>query len=173
MLLVRRLQEVILDQLTDPQGIQAVQSIFRELALNLRSITVLVAVVAVGVGVLAYLAGRPSWLHELGQRRSRDPARSVDGRQLDRWVADRFDALRLAGFAAALGALLLLLGVDILPLVLVAALLSLYLWGITTAHERIETLDVEAPTTTDRTDAPPPADARSSSAGPAAADGMS
>ncbi len=167
-LLVRRLQEVVLGQLTDPDGIQAVQSIFRELALSLRNLTVLVAVVALGVGVLAYLAGRPPWLDELRHRRTRGPAPSVEGRQLDRWVADHLEALRVAGFAIALGTLLLLLGLDLLPLVLVAALLSLYLWAISSAHERIDTHDVEAPTTMDRTDAPPPVDARSSSAGPAA-----
>jgi len=168
MLLIRRLEAAILGQLTNPDGTQGVRSVFRELALNLRSVALLVAVVALGVGVLAYLAGHPPWLDELGQRRARGSAPSVDGGRLDRWVADRFDVLRIAGFAIAAGVLLLLLGRDLLPLVLVAALLSLYLWAITAAHARIDTVDLEVPTTTDRTDTPPPGHPRSSSTGPAA-----
>lgn len=59
MLLVRRLEQEMLGRITNPDGVQAVGSLFRELALDLRGVAVLVAVVALGVGILAYLAERP------------------------------------------------------------------------------------------------------------------
>jgi hypothetical protein len=162
MLVVRRLEEEVLSQITDPDGLQAVRSLFGELALNLRTVTVLVAVVASAVGILAYLSERPAWIAERDQRAAGITTPSVDGRQFDRWLADHSGELRIAGFVAALGGLLLLLGVDLFPLLVVGALLGLYQWAIAAARRRADAVDLVA-TTTDGSDEPPPGDGRSAS----------
>lgn len=69
-LLMRRFEAMVLGRLTDPDGIQAARSIFRELVLNLRGVALLVAAVALAVGVLASLAGRPRSMDGLGRHRA-------------------------------------------------------------------------------------------------------
>jgi hypothetical protein len=169
MLVVRRLEEAVLSQITDPDGLQAVRSLFGALALNLRTVTVLVAVVAMAVGILAYLSERPAGIAERDQRAAGITAPSVDGRHFDRWLADHADELRIAGFVTALGVLLLLLGVDLFPLLVVGALLGLYQWAIVAARRRAEALDLVA-TTTDGSAEPPRGEGRSASDAPGAAE---
>jgi hypothetical protein len=139
MLLVRRFEAALLQQITNPDGNQAVRSLFREVATNLRTVTVSVALMALAVGIVAYLAGRPVWITGLGQRWSALTAPSTDGSRLDRWITDRFDALRIAGTAVALG-VAALTGLELLALLLIGAVLALYLWAITAARQRIATL---------------------------------
>lgn len=141
MLLLRRLEEEVPNQITDPDGLRAVRSLFGALALNLRTVAVLVAVVALVVAILAYLAGRPPRTADRGRRAGGITAPSADGRQLDRWLADHADELRIAGFVIALGALLLLLGVELSALLVVGALLGLYLWAISAARRRTDALE--------------------------------
>lgn len=134
MLLLGQIQDWVLDRITDPDGLQAVRSLFGALTRSLRTVTVLVAVAASVVAIVAYLAGRP---RPPGDRGASGPtAPTFSGRELDRWLADHADALQVAGIVAALGAVLLLLGVEPVALLVVAGLLGLYLWAITTARRR-------------------------------------
>lgn len=134
-LLLRRIEQAVLDRITDPDGLQAVRSLFGVLALDLRTVTVLVAVAALAVGFLAYLAGRPEVTAARGLGTTGGTAPGADGRQLDRWLAHHSDGLRIAGVFVALGALVLL-GVDLVALVVVGTLLGLFLWSITAARRR-------------------------------------
>jgi hypothetical protein len=153
MLLVRRFEAALLEQITNPAGNQAVRSLFREVATNLRTVTVSLALMALVVGIVAYLAGRPTWVTGLGQRWSALTAPSADGSRLDRWIADRFDALRIVGSTVALG-VVALIGLELLALLLIGALLGLYLWAITAARQRIATLVTDSPAKTSAHDGP-------------------
>lgn len=141
LLLVRRLEAEVLSRITDPDGLQAVRSLFGVLALHLRTVSLLVAVVALAVGILACLFERPAWIAERDQHAADRTTPSVDGRRFDRWLADHSEELRIAGFVAALGALLLLLGVDLSALLAVGALLGLYQWAIAAARRRADAVE--------------------------------
>lgn len=140
MLLVRRFEAALLQQITNPDGTQAVRSLFREVATNLRTITVSIALIALVVGIVAHVAGHPVWITGLSQRWSALTAPSADGSRLDRWIADRIDALRIVGIAVALGVVALIGLESLAPLLLIGALLGLYVWAITAARQRIATL---------------------------------
>jgi hypothetical protein len=62
MLLVRRIEAAILAEIVNPDGTQAVRALFGELASSLRTVTILLAVVASVVGLAASLAGRSKGL---------------------------------------------------------------------------------------------------------------
>jgi hypothetical protein len=135
MLLARRLETALLDQIVDVDGRHAVQQAYGELASNLRTITVLVAVAAILISIVAYLAGRPARIAAAGQRWTRLTTATPGGSELDRWIAARVDLLRLAGIAVAL-ATVFVIGLELLPVLGVGALLGLYLWALTAARQR-------------------------------------
>jgi hypothetical protein len=139
MLLVRRFEAALLDQIVSDDGRHAVQQAYGELASNLRTVAVLVAVVAIVIGIVAYLAGRPAWITDLGHRWTRMTTATAEGSELDRWVAGRFDLLRLAGIAVAL-AIVFLTGLELLPILVIGALLGLFLGAITAARQRVAVL---------------------------------
>jgi uncharacterized membrane protein (DUF4010 family) len=71
------------------------------------------------------------------------------GSDLDRWIALRHDALRIAGIAIAV-IILFIIGINLLSVLLVAGVLALYLWAISAATRRTsddeqEPGDVETP----------------------------
>jgi hypothetical protein len=155
MLLIRRLETALLDRIVNADGRHAVQAAYGELASNLRSLVVVVAVAALVVGVVAHLAGRPRWVSDLGQRWTRVTTTTSEGRELDRWVAARFELLRLAGIVVALG-IVFLIGLELLPVLVVGALLGLYLWTITAARQRITAVQPAVPTSTADLEPRPP-----------------
>jgi hypothetical protein len=136
MLVVRRFETALLEQIVSVDGRQAVERAFGELASNLRTVAVLVAVGAIVIGTIAYLAGRPAWITNLGHRWTRMTTATADGSELDRWIAARFEFLRLAGIAMAL-AIVFLVGLELLPVLVVSALLGLFLWAISAARQRV------------------------------------
>jgi hypothetical protein len=157
MLLVRRLEAALLDQIVDADGRHAVQQAYGELASNLRAIAVLVAVSTIVIGLVAYLAGRPAWVTEAGHRWSRLTAPEADGSELDRWVVARFDLLRLAGIAVAL-LVVFLIGLELLPVLSIGALLGLYLWAIAAARQRVHALRPAVPPSAAGIEEYPPVD---------------
>jgi hypothetical protein len=137
MLVVRRLESALLEQIVSTDGRHAVQQSFAELASSLRTVAVSVAVTGLVIGLIAYLAGRPRWVSDAQHRWAHLTATSDQGSELDRWVAARSDLLRLAGIAVAL-LVVFLIGLELLPVLVVGALLGLYLWGIAAARQRLD-----------------------------------
>jgi hypothetical protein len=155
MLLVRRFEAALLEQIVNVDGRHAVQQAYGELASSLRTITVLVAVVAVVISIVAYLAGRPTWITNLGHRWTSLTTATDEGSEFDRWVAARFDLLRLAGIAVAL-VLLFVIGLELIPVLVIGVLLGLYLWAITAARHRIDALKPTVPVSPAGVDELPP-----------------
>lgn len=135
-LLVRRFEAALLAQITDPDGEQAVGSLLQEVVTDLRTVTVVIAALAIAAALAAHLFGHPSWVTSLGRGWSDLTAPNDAGSRLGGWIAAHSDGLRMAGIAVALG-LLVLIAVGPLPLLLIGGLLVLYLETIAVAQRRI------------------------------------
>ncbi len=132
---VRRLESAIVEQISNPNGRAAGSSLLGEVVSSLRSVAVVVVVAAVIVAVAAYLLGRPAWIAGLSDRLRSESTSEPGGSDLDRWIAARHDALRIVGIAVAV-IILFITGINLFPVVVVAALLALYLWAISAATQR-------------------------------------
>jgi hypothetical protein len=143
MVLVRRLEAAIIAEISNPDGSQAARSMLTELTGSLRNLTLLFVGIALLVSLVAYLVGQPPWITRSRRRWSELTAPQAEGSELDRWVSQRFDLLRLGGIAIAVG-VMFLIGLELIPLVVVAVLLGLYLWGVTGSRNRIANLRTDA-----------------------------
>jgi hypothetical protein len=76
-LLVRQVEVAILARITDPDGVLALGSLLGQLVSDLRTVTLLVAVAALLIGVTAHLEARPTWAVS---RLARGPAGSPQDR---------------------------------------------------------------------------------------------
>ena len=156
LLLVPRIEAAFLEQITDPDGELAVRSLLQEVATDLRTVTLALAVLAIAAAFTAHLLGRPAWVTGLGRGRSGLRAPNDAGNRLDRWIAARFDGLRIVGFAVALG-VVVLTAVGPLPLLLIGGLLVLYLETIAAAQRRITSRELASPVPARDGNDPPPA----------------
>lgn len=134
---VGRFERALVDEITSPGGAQAARALFGEVLSDLRTLVLVVVIVAVLVSIAAHLAGRPAWLRGTGDAFGRLTARTSGASVLDRWVAGHHDALRVAG-----------IGVAVLVVVVttpgfsgalgVVALLIGYLWVVAAARRRVD-----------------------------------
>jgi hypothetical protein len=132
---VRRLESAIVEQITNPNGRAAGETLLGDVVASLRSVAIIVVVFAVIVAVAAYLLGRPAWITSVSHRLSSGATSANGGSDLDQWIAPRHDALRIAGIAAAV-IILFITGIGVLAVLVIAGLLALYLWGIAAATGR-------------------------------------
>lgn len=132
---IRRLQDAILDEIGDPNGVETAGALLDEVVSSLRSWTLVVVLGAIAVALAAYLAGRPAWINRLKNEVSKMSVREGEDSRLGSWIADRHDALRIAGIVGAL-AVLWVVGVSPLSGVLISVGLGLYLWLIAAATRR-------------------------------------
>jgi hypothetical protein len=132
---IRRLQAAVLQEVATPDGERVVTVLLTEAMGSLRTIALLVGALAVVSAAVAYLAGRPAWVGRVTERSRRLVAASSAGSELERWVSSHFETLRIAGIVVAV-AIVFVTGIDILPLLVVGALLALFLWAISTLKRR-------------------------------------
>lgn len=132
---VRWLRSSIVDEITDPQGSLVAGNVIRDVLSGLRTLELVIAVVAVGVAIVAYLAGR----RDLFGGEQGAPNESIEagdgGSELDRWVAARAGVLQVIGIVAA-AVLLFFIGLDLLSIIVIALLLGGYLWFVSSASRR-------------------------------------
>lgn len=140
-LLVRRLEEAIVEQVVDPSGAALAAELARDALSGLRSTELLLAVIAVLVAIIAYVVGRPAWLDRLARPVNRPGEDHTDVRQWEWWVSANAGALRLAGIALAL-VVLLIAGLDPLPVIIVALALAAYLWLVSAVSGRARPVTV-------------------------------
>ena len=141
---IRRLESAIVEQISSPNGRAAGESLLGEVVASVRAVAIIVVVAAAVVALAAYLLGRPAWITGLSNRLSSRSDAAPGGSDLDQWIASRHDALRIAGIAVAV-IILFITGIEVLPLLLVAGVLALYLWGISAATRRASTVEHEPP----------------------------
>jgi hypothetical protein len=133
---VRRLEAAIIDRIQNPDGAATATSLMRDVVGDLRRLVWVIVVVAVVVAVAAYLAGRPPWLERLREQRAAPGTAAGSGASdLDRWIAPKYDGLRIAGIALAV-AILFFTGIGVISVLVIGGLLALYLGAISAARNR-------------------------------------
>jgi hypothetical protein len=133
---IRRLQAEVLAQVATPDGERAAGTLLAATMSSLRNVVLLVGAIAVVCALLAYLAGRPTWVGRLAERGSQLAADSPKGSELDRWVARHYEKLRIAAIVVAV-AIIFVTGLNILALLIVAGLFALFLWAISSSKRRV------------------------------------
>lgn len=126
-IVVRRLEAAILEHVTSPDGTEAARVLMGRVFSSLRTTELVVALAALVVGVVAYLAGRPAWV-------TRTVANARSPQTAD-WVASHYGLLRLAGISVALVALFIT-GLELWAVVVIALVLGGYLWILWEAKRR-------------------------------------
>jgi hypothetical protein len=126
-LAVRATENAVVD-LAASGSRDAVREVMGSVFSGLALITTIVLIVALVMGVGAYLAGRPRWLERLGARM----ATAASSERADRarsWVVAHRDGLRIGGVAIAL-IVLFLIDLSWLSVIVVALLVLAYELGI-------------------------------------------
>jgi hypothetical protein len=141
---IRRLQAAILDEIAAPDGERAVDALLTQTITSLRTVALVVGAVALIGAVAAYLAGEPAWVGRLSERGSRLVAGTPGGSELDRWAAKHYDLLRAAAVVVAV-AIVFVTGIELVPLLIVGALLALYLWALSESKRRASSPVESAP----------------------------
>ena len=132
---LRRIESRVVDAINRPGAKAAAQDVLNEVQASLRSAGLWVLLVALVAGVAAYLLGRPAWF-ERAWTWARTTTAGGDGRsQLESWVAENADTVRIAGIAIGV-VVLFLTGIDWLPVAIVAVLVGLLWWGVGLAERR-------------------------------------
>jgi hypothetical protein len=104
---------------------------------SLRSIGVWVFVIGLLVAVVAFVAGRKSWIEAAGRGARSLTARTPDGTtRLVAWSGAHAEVLRIVAIALA-AVIVFLTGLSLLAILVVGALLGLALWGLWAAERRI------------------------------------
>jgi hypothetical protein len=124
---VRRLESAILSQVTSPDGSEAARVLLGRVFSSLRTVQWLVAIGALIVGIVAYLAGRPAWV-------TRTVAAASSPRTFDR-ITSQYDLLRLAGIGVAVAAFFIA-GLELWAVIVIGLLLTGYLWLLSEARKR-------------------------------------
>jgi hypothetical protein len=124
---VRRLEGAILTQVTSPDGNEAARVLLGRVFSSLRTFQWIVAIGALVVGVVAYLAGRPAWV-------TRGVATARSSETTD-WIAGHYDLLRLVGIGIA-AVVFFIVGLELWAVVVIGLVLAGYLWLLSEARKR-------------------------------------
>lgn len=124
---VRRLEGAILTQVTSPDGSEAARVLLGRVFSSLRTIQWLVAIGALVVGIVAYLAGRPAWV-------TRAVAAASSPQTYD-WINGHYDLLRLGGIGIAV-IVFFIAGLELWTVIVIGLLLAGYLWLLAEARRR-------------------------------------
>ena len=83
---IRQLQAAIVAEIIDPRSSALADGLVRNVLAGLQAIQLVIAVAAVLVAIVAYLAGRPKWFVELNRIIGEWTEPTADGSRLDRWI---------------------------------------------------------------------------------------
>lgn len=134
--IVRRVQAAIVEEITDPRVSDLAREMFTGLFSGLRTMWLLLAVGAILVSVIAYVAGRPDWMERLSSSTRVMLDREVGSSRLDVWIADHAGLLRVLGvFLAAVA--LFFTGLELIWLIVIGVLLVAYMFVIFSATNRV------------------------------------
>jgi hypothetical protein len=135
---VGELESAVVDQFVDPGSQESARVLVARLLVALRNTMLVIGVISLLVAIVAYLAGRPSWLRRASDEVSGLTDPEAPASDLDIWVAAHNDGLRIVGLAIAIGAAVLLIGGRPIPLLVLGGVLALYLWAVAQATKRVE-----------------------------------
>jgi hypothetical protein len=139
--LIDRIDQNLIEAVKEGSGQAAVRDMVNNLVGSLRAIGVWVLVIGLIVAIVAFIAGRKSWVEAAGRGARSLTARTPDGTtRLAAWSAAHAEVLRIV--AIALAALIVFLtGLSLIAILVVGALLGLVLWGLWAAERRVHPPD--------------------------------
>jgi uncharacterized protein YjeT (DUF2065 family) len=140
---LRRIEASIVEAIQGPAAKAAAQDVSDQVSSSLRQAGLVVLTIGVAAALLAYLLGRPRWFQRTAGWLERVTASRPDGSELEVWVAEHADPVRVGGgLIAAL--VLFLTGIDWIPVAVVGVLFGLFLWGVANAEHRVPSPALEA-----------------------------
>lgn len=142
--IIRRVQTAVVSQVLDPDSSALAGEMVDGVLSGLRTIQLLLAVGAILVAVVAYLAGRPAWFANLTEKARVATEPAPGGSVVDRWVTAHAGPLRVGGVLLAV-AVLFLTGLDLLTVVIIGLLLGGFLWLVAGSEKRVNGEDGSAP----------------------------
>jgi hypothetical protein len=139
---IRWLQSSIIEEIVDPQGSVVADNLIGDVLSGFRTLELLIAVGAIAVAIVAYLAGRPDLFRREEGAISEWTEPATGGSKLDRWIAARTGALQVTGVVVA-AVVLFFAGLDLVSIIVIGVLLAAYLWYVATAPRRVESAGAE------------------------------
>jgi hypothetical protein len=133
---LRRVENNILDRIPGAGADAAAQDVFDRVGDSLRATGFLVLAVAILAALVAYFLGRPPWFQRATAWGGRVTSARPGGSELEVWVAEHANAVRIGGIAAAV-IVVFLTGIDWIPVLIVGALLGLLLWGVARSERQV------------------------------------
>lgn len=133
---IRQLETSILANIVDPQGSALAGDVVRDVLSGLRRLELFIAVGAILIGIVAYVAGRPDRISRQEAAVTAWTQPEDGGSMLDRWVARHAEALQVIGIVAA-AVLLFFVGLDWVSIIVIAVVLAGYLWIVSAATRRV------------------------------------
>jgi hypothetical protein len=141
--IVRRVEAAIIEGVVSPDGEVAARALLGGVLSNLRAIELIVALAAVVVAIIAYLAGGPAWLIRARARFDDITAQGPDGSELDQWVTRNFDWLRLTLIGLAV-LVFFVVGFGWISVLVISLVLALGLWLMGAARARVGAVEQTA-----------------------------
>lgn len=133
---IRRLEEFIVDSISDPEGSAAARTVLTSVFGSLRLTLVVLTIAALVLGI-ALVAAAHGWL-QAGRKWASDLTSTSDGvSAAQRFTARYADPLLAAGTAVAI-LTLFFVGIGWPQVVVIGLLLSLLMWWITRCDRRLE-----------------------------------
>lgn len=129
---IRRLRRAVLEEIDSANGERAAAVFLNETIGSLRNVALIIGAVALIALVAAHLTGRPTWATRVSERGAAITDRTDGPSRLDMWVGAHYDVARIVGIVVAVG-IVFVVGIHLVPLIIVAALLALYLWALADA----------------------------------------
>lgn len=133
--ILRRLQAAIVEQILDPRGADVAREMVSDVFSGLRTLQIVLAVAAILIAIVAYLAGRPAWFARLTATTGEWTSPAPGGSRLDRWVAGHSGVLQVVGVLLAV-VVFFFVGLDLISIIVIGLLLGGYLWAVAAASRR-------------------------------------
>lgn len=139
--LIDRVDQNLINAVSEGSGRAAVQDMITNLVSSLRAIGTWVFVIGLIVAVVAFVAGRKSWVAAAGRGARSVTSRTPDGTpRLVVWSAAHAEVLRIVAIGLA-AVIVFLTGLSLIAILVVGALLGLALWGLWAAERRVHPPD--------------------------------
>ncbi len=134
---LRRVKASIVEAIDGPAAKAAAQDVFDQVGASLRQAGLGVLTIAIAAALIAYLLGRPAWLQRGAAWWDGITASRPGGSELEVWVADHADPVRIGG-GLIIALVLYLTGIDWIPVAIAGVLFGLFLWAVASAEHRVQ-----------------------------------
>ena len=133
---IRKLEANLVDAITGQGGKAAARDVFTQVTHGLRRVGLLVLLIALVAGVVAYFMGRPAWFERAKASTKRATASRPQGSELEVWLSAHADPVRIGGAILA-AVVLFIAGINWISVAIVGALFALLMWEVSVAQRKV------------------------------------